>query len=306
MESDRSDVDLKKEQRAKGPFARFFISGWSNIVRLMAVNALFLIFNIPSLVISYFAAMAFIPVLAPALKWSSFITIVAEDGTEQISFQLYSLLVIFFIMTLVSSCLVCIGPFQAGFAQVYKGLRTNNSVSLMGDFKRGLKENWGKALVSMFIGIVITAILLLAISFYLNLGTTVGLIIGVVFEILLVAFILIQNFVYQLMVSTDLSLFKIYKNAMLFLFVRFVPCFTVALVVLIFYIAVPFVLLMSASYLTLGLYLFLYSFLVISWMQYFLAYFTGYLINRYVSEEKDENSVDNAIELDSNEENSGK
>lgn len=306
MESDRSDVDLEKEERAKGPFARFFISGWTNIVRLMAVNALFLIFNIPSLVISFFASLVFIPVLAPALKWDSFITITAEDGTVQTSFQLYSLLVIFFVMALVSSCLVCIGPFQAGFAQVYKGLRTNNSVSLMGDFKRGLKENWGKALVTMFIGIVITAVLLLAISFYLNLGTTAGLIIGIVFEILLVAFILIQNFVYQLMVSTDLNLFKIYKNALLFLFVRFVPCFTVALVVLIFYIAVPFVLLMSASYLTLGIYLFLYSFLVISWMQYFLAYFTGYLINKYVAEEKDENSNDNAIELDSNEENSGK
>ena len=32
------------EERAKGPFARFFISGWNNIVRLMGVNVLFLLF----------------------------------------------------------------------------------------------------------------------------------------------------------------------------------------------------------------------------------------------------------------------
>lgn len=294
MTSDENDIELEEDERAKGPFARFFIAGWSNIVRLMAVNVLFIVLNVPSIVLCYFLAMFFIPVLAPALKWDSFITVVAEDGSVETSYQLFMLLALFFIMTLVSSCLICIGPFQAGFNQVYKGIRTGNSVSFFCDFKRGIKENWGKALVSMSFGIVITAILLLAISFYLNLGTTIGLIIGVVFEILFVGFILIQNFAYQLMVSTELKITKIYKNAFLFVLVRFGPCLGIAIVILLFYFVIPFVLLLSASYLTLGIYLFLYFFLVISWVQYFLSCCTGYMIDKYVR--NDENSSDNDIE----------
>ena len=115
--------------------------------------------------------------------------------------------------------------------------------------------------------------------------TPLGTVIGAVFIVLTFAFILIQNFVYTLMVSTDLKLGKIYKNALLFVLIRFIPCLGATLVILVFYVVIPFVLLTSASYLTLGIFMFLYSFLVISWVQYFLSYFTGSLIDRYVASE---------------------
>ena len=199
------------------------------------------------------------------------------------------------------SLLICIGPFQAGFAQVYKDIRNGTSVSLFGSFKTGLKENWKKALVSMFIGIVISAVIILAVSFYFNLGTDVGIVIGTVFCVLYVAFIIVQNFVYNLMVSTDLKLGQIYKNAILFIFLRFGPCFTIALLAAIVFIALPFFLLMSASYLTLGIFVFLYSFLFVSWMQYFMSFYTGRLIDRYMSDsKKDDFSADNELESNSN------
>ena len=62
---------------------------------------------------------------------------------------------------------------------------------------------------------------------------------------------------------------------------------------------------MSASYLTLGIFIFLYSFVLISWMQYFMSFYTGRLIDRYVSDakEKSDYSGDNELELKGNEEN---
>ena len=271
----KSDSEKELPAIAKGPVAKFFVSGWSNMVRMMGVNALFIIFNIPAIVLCYYMSAVFIPMLAPVMKWDAFITITETDGTEAISYQLLLLLVVFFIMALVSSLLVCVGPFQAGFAQVYKCIRTNTSVSLFSDFKRGIKENWGKSLVAMFIGIV----------FYANLGGQSGIVVAMIFGFLLFAFILVQNFVYNLMVATKLKLGKIYKNAILFVLIRFVPCLGVAFIVILFYFAVPFFLLMSASYLTLGIYMFLYSFVVIAWVQYFMSYYTGKLIDKYVSTE---------------------
>ena len=293
------------EERAKGPFAHFFISGWNHLVRLMGVNVLFMLFNIPSLAVAFGFGVKFMPGLINGFELHSYISIYDSAGTDKIviSQQLLSLLFVFFIVSLVSSLLVCIGPFQAGFAQVYKDIRNGTSVSLFGSFKVGLKENWKKSLVSMFIGIVFSAVIILAVSFYLNMKTDVGIVIGTVFCVLYIAFILIQNFVYNLMVTTDLKLGQIYKNALLFLLIRFAHCLALGIVVSLFYIIIPFYLLMSASYVTLGIFVFLYSFVVVSCVQYGLSYYSGCLVDKYVAEEiKDEKSDDVELELDSKEE----
>lgn len=289
------DIKDKKdlEERAKGPFARFFISGWNHLVRLMGVNVLFVLFNIPALAIAFGFAIVFMPGLVSAFDLQKFISVPSNQGsitpamTTVVSYQLLSLLFVFFIVSIVASLLICIGPFQTGFAQVYKDIRNGTSVSLFSSFKVGMKENWKKALVSTFIGIVFSAVIILAVSFYLNMKTDVGIVIGTVFCVLYVAFILIQNFAYNLMVTTDLKLGQIYKNALLFILIRFGHCLALGIVAALFYIIIPFVLLMSASYTTLGLFIFLYSFVVISWVQYGLSYYTGCLIDRYVAADEE-------------------
>ena len=285
MAQDNNKNSNISDERAKGPFAHFFISGWNHLVRLMGVNVLFLLFNIPSLAIAFGFSIVFMPGLVSAFNLNKFISITADAGTEVVSYQLLSLLMVFFVISVTASLLICIGPFQTGFAQVYKDIRNGTSVSLFGSFKVGLKENWKKALVSMFIGIFLSAVFILAVSFYLNMKTDLGIVIGTVFCVLYVAFILVQNFAYNLMVTTDLKLGQIYKNSLLFLLIRFGHCLALGIVVILFYILIPFVLLMSASYTTLGIFIFLYSFLVIAWVQYGLSYYTGRLIDRYVAED---------------------
>lgn len=287
MAQDNNKNSNISEEGAKGPFAHFFISGWNHLVRLMGVNVLFLLFNIPSLAIAFGFSIVFMPGLVSAFNLNKFISITADAGTEVVSYQLLSLLMVFFVISVTASLLICIGPFQTGFAQVYKDIRNGTSVSLFGSFKVGLKENWKKALVSMFIGIFLSAVFILAVSFYLNMKTDLGIVIGTVFCVLYVAFILVQNFAYNLMVTTDLRLGQIYKNSLLFLLIRFGHCLALGIVVILIYILIPFVLLMSASYTTLGIFIFLYSFLVIAWVQYGLSYYTGRLIDRYVAEDEE-------------------
>lgn len=282
MVQNRSGNDSDTNVKAKFDIAGFFTSGWSHLVRMMSVNALFIVFNIPSILICFLLSFVFLPVMIPAFDWERFVYIQTAEGKTLLSAELYFLLVIFFICFLLSGLLVCIGPFQAGFTQVYRDIRNGTSFSLFGSFKTGLKNNWKKSFGAMFIGIIVTAIILLAISFYLNLSAGVGTIIGIIFEVLLVFFVLVQNYVYNMIVSTDLKLSKIYKNAILFVLIRFLPSLGLSLVVIVFNFLIPFVLLMSASYVTLGLFVFLYSFLVISWTQYLLSYYSGVLIDRYV------------------------
>lgn len=293
MGQNKTDNAIDFSERAKGPFAHFFMSGWNHLVRLMAVNALFLLFNIPAIAIAFLYGVVFLPGLVNAFDLSKFITVPNNVGlvlsaeNTQLSFQLVSLLFVFFVVSMVASLLICVGPFQAGFAQVYKDIRNGTSVSLFSSFKTGLKENWKKSLGAMFIGMIFSAVIILAVDFYMNLGSDVGIVIATIFCVLYFAFILVQNFVYNLMVSTDLKLGKIYKNAILFILLRFGPCLTLGIVVALFYIVIPFVLLMSSSYTTLGIFVFLYSFVVISWVQYGMAFYTGQLIDRYVAADEE-------------------
>ena len=284
MEHNDPAIDVEDQGKDRGPVARFFMSGWSNLVRLMAANALYVIFNIPAILFAGYLALIFVPWIAPSfIDVQSYIDPVT--GNDDAVLNLFFLLDIFLINFLLCGALICIGPFQAGFAQCYKDIRNGTSVSFFSSFKAGMSSCWKKGLISMILGFVFTPVLLLATGFYLNMKTPLGTVIGAVFIVLTFAFILIQNFVYTLMVSTDLKLGKIYKNALLFVLIRFIPCLGATLVILVFYVVIPFVLLTSASYLTLGIFMFLYSFLVISWVQYFLSYFTGSLIDRYVASE---------------------
>lgn len=293
MGQNKTDNGIDFSERAKGPFAHFFMSGWNHLVRLMAVNALFLLFNFPAIAIAFLYGVVFLPGLVNAFDLSKFITVPNNVGlvlsaeNTQLSFQLVSLLFVFFVVSMVASLLICVGPFQAGFAQVYKDIRNGTSVSLFSSFKTGLKENWKKSLGAMFIGMIFSAVIILAVDFYMNLGSDVGIVIATIFCVLYFAFILVQNFVYNLMVSTDLKLGKIYKNAILFILLRFGPCLTLGIVVALFYIVIPFVLLMSSSYTTLGIFVFLYSFVVIAWVQYGMAFYTGQLIDRYVAADEE-------------------
>jgi len=293
MGQNKTDNAIDFSERAKGPFAHFFMSGWNHLVRLMAVNALFLLFNIPAIAIAFLYGVVFLPGLVNAFDLSKFITVPNNVGlvlsaeNTQLSFQLVSLLFVFFVVSMVASLLICVGPFQAGFAQVYKDIRNGTSVSLFSSFKTGLKENWKKSLGAMFIGMIFSAVIILAVDFYMNLGSDVGIVIATIFCVLYFAFILVQNFVYNLMVSTDLKLGKIYKNAILFILLRFGPCLTLGIVVALFYIVIPFVLLMSSSYTTLGIFVFLYSFVVIAWAQSGMAFYTGQLIDRYVAADEE-------------------
>ena len=146
-----------------------------------------------------------------------------------------------------------------------------------------MRTRWKRSLLLMLSGFILTAVFLLAISFYMNLHTVTGVVIGAVFIVLLVILIIVQNFAYSLTVSTDLKITKIYKNSILFFLIKFVPCLGIAAVILLFYCFIPFLLLMSASYLTLGIYIFFYAFFVVSWVQYFLVTYSESLIRRYVA-----------------------
>ena len=297
-----SDRDYVESEH--GPIYNFFYSMWTHIVQLMGLNFILLIMNIPSMFIGYFMSLYLLPRLNESFELNNFINLMVENGIignesvynevegSDAAVQLYFLLMVFCVIFLISSTLVCIGPFQAGFSQIYRNLRRQSGVYFFPDLKEGIAKNWKQSLAACIISAVVTCADLLAIGFYMNSGSKVGVFISAFFIAFFFVFMLIQNIVYQIMVSRDLPLHKIYRNAFLFFMMEFGPCLGMIGIMIIFLIIIPFVLILNTSYMTLGIFVFFYGFIMIAFVQYLLAFFSGGLLHKYMPAPKTEDTED--------------
>ena len=269
----------------------------TNLVRLMVCNVLFVIFNIPAMAVAFLIVGFILPKMSatflPEEFTSGLIALGLHGQTnrsneitgEEAAVSVYLLFVLFCIMVLVSSLLVCVGPVQAGFSRVYGLISGGGSESSVREFKLGVKENVKQSLGAMFIGILVTFICLLAVSFYINLGLQAGLAIAALFSVILVFSSLIQNIVYRIIVTRELPLAKIYKNALFFVLLRFGQSLGMVVLNIIVLAVIPFVLIMNTQIVSVGIYVFLYFFILTAVMHYVNSVFADSLIRRYMPAE---------------------
>lgn len=283
--------DFVPEQH--GPVFNFFYSLKTHFFTITSVNLLFLVFNIPMMLVAFAFVLLFLPYLNSVFVPADFVQFMIDSGVvgnqsindvgADAAYQIYYLIVLFCVMFLLGSTLLVIGPFQAGFTQIYRNLHRQESVFIFSDFKDGMKNNWKQSLGASIISIVVTALCLLAIGFYLNVGTTWGTAIGTFFVILFFVFIIMQNMVYMMIVSRDIPLAKIYKNALLFFLLKFGPCMGLILMLIVMLILIPSMLLITTTYFAYAVVVFYYIVLVFGVVQYTIAYFTGELIKEYIA-----------------------
>lgn len=276
-----------------GPVYNYFYSIKTHLFTVMSVNVLFLVFNIPMMLLAFAFVLFFLPYINSVFVPENFVQFMFDSGVvgnqsindvgSDAAYQIYYLIVLFCVMFLLGSTLLVIGPFQAGFTQVYRNLYRQEGVFLFTDFKEGMKTNWKQSLAASIISVIVTALCLLATGFYLNIGTSWGTAIGTFFVILFFVFIIIQNMVYTLIVSRELPLRKIYKNAFLFFLLKFGPCLGLALLLIVTLIIIPAMLLVTTTYFAYAVVVFYYLTLIFGLVQYTMAYFTGEVIKEYIA-----------------------
>ena len=300
-------------EREQGPIYRFLSIYGNNVGKLVMANFLFLVFNIPSMLIGFAMTLYFLPRINSIFIPDNFYAYMAEagfkvseeaGGTDAIS-QVYYLLILFCVMTLIGSCLVCIGPVQTGFAQLFRNLYRGDDIYWKDDFKKGLKSNIPQAVAASVVSLVLSCVCLLAISFYGGIEGKFGTVMSVLFTVLLFALAAIQNIVYQLIVTVDLPLSKIYKNAGIFFMMRFIQFGIMCLVALVLLFVVPFLFLSSFNYFGYGAAILYYITTAFMFTQFMFAFNAADIINTYIvkpSKVKDEPDIDEEEDNDDTEE----
>ncbi len=288
--------DLDDDINDHGPVYRFLASLGTHSLKLVLVNIMFLIFNIPSMLVAFGYCLVMLPNLNPVFVPDNFMKYINELGIignsnindvgSEAGFQLYYLIIVFCVMFLIGSTLICIGPFQSGFSTIYRNLARGNGTFVWADFKDGVKGNLKQSLVAMLISWVFSAIVLFGIGFYANNFGRFGTAVSVLFTFAFFAFLIINNMVHYLIATVELPLKKIYKNAVLFFLIKFIPCVGLILLEVGLLIAVPCILLFTTTYFAYAIAVVYYFTVAFVLCQYTMSFFTNEMVNKYMKLEK--------------------
>jgi len=220
----REQIEAEREKLSIGGFFKIYKRKFWQMVQL---NMLTFLFYIPLL-------LFFVFLIAPFLINSPQVEM---NGIAQASYNsLWKLLDVSvkgalsgnlvvqdFIMKLligtffVAVPVVAIGPVQSGTAYLLQSFIRERPVFLTHDFFKNAKKNFGQSLLVSFINILLTALFGYAIYFYKTMavpGSSFIWVVGLAFILIIfVVFILMNLFIYPMIVTFNVTLKQLYKNA---------------------------------------------------------------------------------------------
>lgn len=281
-----------------GPFVRFFQTYSSKFFKLVTTNLMFVIFNIPAMLIAYAGTVFFLPQLNPVFDPAAFqqylsdMGIAVSDGSAaggNAALQLYFLLVLFMVMFTVGMQLVAVGPVQTGLSYVYRNYARETTTFLWSDFASAVKKDWKPSAIASLVSVIGTVVILFNIVFYTNVYQgQYSQIFSAIFIVIFVIFMCVQIFVYPMIASVDLKLRYVYRNAILFFLGRLIPTIGIFLVNLIVLFVIPVIMLFSFTYAGFALSIFYYLFFAFSFVQYLNTFFVWQQIERYIAKPVEE------------------
>lgn len=201
-------VDEYEEDRSR--IRVFFDVLFGKIWKLMTLNLLTGLFNLPALLFMIFFAIYYMQLIQPAIFTEG-------DPSVPLSYLLVGYLPLGLLF--LSIPIVAFGPAQAGMHYIIRSYSNEVPVFLWSDFKEKLRENLKQGIIVSFINLIV--FILAVIGFYLyplmvaQTGMTLLLIANYLLIIAFVVFLMVSLYVYPMMVRYDLSLKNLYRNAFL-------------------------------------------------------------------------------------------
>jgi len=197
---------VNKDEPQKAPFFLFFELFFRKFWNLIKLNIMYFIFNIPALVWMIFWFVYFID--------KSF----DSDPLNDLLFKFFIGAIFILIPT------VTVGPAQCGFTYILRNYARQEHAFLWWDFKENAKKNMKESLIITLIDWVIYVIMLVNFRFYsLSNGDIVMTIANGFFIIAFIVYMMMHMYIYPMLVTFKLSVKQVYKNALLFALMKFIP-----------------------------------------------------------------------------------
>lgn len=253
MDAPRADISEKK----RGPAGTVLHLYTSKLSKNITTNIIFLICNIPSIIIAFIASMFALPYVNSNLTTAGLKELTSSIGLQvaenaapdtDIVSQLFVMIAVFVTMFLVGMTLVSVGPIQTTLASIYRNYARRKPVMLWSDFITTLKKEWRQSLVASIITFVLTTVIVANIAFYnMQESSTFIDILFSVFIVLFVFLMCIQMYVYPMIASVDLKILQIYRNAAILFIARFPQTIGILLLNILILAVIPAIMIFSFS-----------------------------------------------------------
>ncbi len=273
---------VEPDEPEKGPVAEFFSILGSKFWKLIIVNLMMILFNIVGLAAAFFFSGWVVQLFLPGFTFNRMLSFVEVLGIEfaegvtaaDYASHLFTGNSLTFLFTFVGFQYFVLGPVYAGITLILRNFSRRTPVFMWMDFKETALKNWKQSLIHSVISTLLLVLLGIAFYFYGSAfgGTILPMVLRIFLIMVLIIYTMMQFYIYQLIITFDLSLKDIYKNALLFTFLRLPSNFGVFLLCLIFLLVIPFLIIWTVpNAISLMIIFLLYTLLFLS--------FTLFLIN---------------------------
>ena len=208
---------VPKDAPPKSPFIVFFEILQRKFWNLVKVNMMFLIFNLPALILGMLAMLMFFPNIFP-------------DAMTNPDALLSDTMIKFILLSIIICIpMITVGPAQAGFTYIMRNYSREEHAFLWSDFKDTAIKNMKQSLSVGTINFIVTFLLLFSIRAYsemIKIGqipVMIGTIGYAIMILMLVLFACMNLYIYPILITFELSLKQIYKNAFIFAIIKFLP-----------------------------------------------------------------------------------
>ena len=300
----------KTKATANGTLKRFFISYKDNFGKITTANIIMVLGNFPLIFLiatlsGFTKAEGFIPsfdvfqnlagYFAKVEPSAHSMSIFAHEALQSITFRPTSLTYVFYAISALS--LLTFGCVNVGTAYIFRNIAKGDPVFVWSDFWYAVKRNWKQALPFGMIDILINFILIFNI--YSMFSSTGSFFSNTMFWCNIVIFILyfvMRYYIYVQMLTFNLSIFKILKNALIFSLLGFKRNAMATIgVVFIILLELACIFGVGGILLPFGIALpFLILFATMAYVKVYAAYFKikDVMIDPYLAEHPDESARD--------------
>ena len=218
---------IDKNAPEKHGFIKFWEIVWFKKYKLVAINFLYFI---PNLIAVFFAVLSYFVSTSLFYSLSSNASVGSSQASSEIANKLLFFVVIFFTVIPVFA----VGPFQAGMTYILRCFTKREPCFLWNEYIGKTRSNMKLSIQTCIINCFAGFLIILDFAVYLALSSTKSIAYGIFPDwILMVSlvvliflsslFLIMTMYMYPMIVTFRLTLKQLYKNAMLFAFLKWLP-----------------------------------------------------------------------------------
>lgn len=303
LDMDAPQVDIPDKKR--GPAGTVWHLYTSKLSKNIATNIIFLVCNIPSIIIAYIGSVFALPMINSNLSTTGLQEIIASIGLRisdqatpgtDITMQVFMMIVVFVSLFLVGMNLISVGPIQTGLVSIYRNYARRKPVMLWSDFVSTVKKEWKQSLAASIITLILAAIIVSNIAFYntMNNGTFSEVLLSI-FVVLFVFLMCIQLYVYPMIASVNLKLLQVFRNSAILFIARFPQTVGIFLLNVLILGVIPAIMLFSFSSIGMVLALLYYGLFAFSFTHLMNTVFVWKQIERFMVREESTDEKDEEV-----------